>query len=132
LLTKVPSRLPPEQEATVYDAIGCAIRVHKALGPGFREGIYHDAMRVELSRSNIPWRSDLVVDVFYRGQPLRKQKLDLVVNDLIVLELKTVDRFHPIHSQQILSYMKAAGLPIGLLINFETTWLKGSIKRFVL
>ena len=132
MLTKVPARLPPEQELKVYQTIGCAIRVHKALGPGFSEGIYHDAMRVELTRSKIPWRSDLVVDVFYQGEPLRRQKLDLVVYDLIVLELKTVDRFHPIHTQQILSYMKAAGLPVGLLINFETTWLKGSIKRFVL
>jgi GxxExxY protein len=85
-----------------------------------------------MTRSGIPWRSDLVVDVHYRGEPLRQQKLDLVVFDLVVVELKTVDRFHPIHTQQILSYMKAAGLPVGLLVNFETTWLKGSIKRFVL
>lgn len=132
MLSRVPPRLSPEQEARVYETIGCAIRVHKALGPGFRELIYHDAMRVELTGSRIPWRSDLVVDVYYRGEPLRQQKLDLVVDDLIVVELKTVERFHPIHTQQILSYMKAAGLPVGLLINFETTWLKGSIKRFVL
>lgn len=109
MLTRVPPRLPPEQERKVYETIGCAIRVHKALGPGFQEGIYHDAMRVELTRSQIPWRSDLVV-----------------------IELKTVDRFHPIHTAQVLSYMKAAGLPIGLLMNFKTTWLRGSIRRFVL
>lgn len=132
MLTRVPPRLPPEQERKVYETIGCAIRVHKALGPGFQEGIYHDAMRVELTRSQVPWRSDLVVDVYYQGNPLRKQKLDLVIYDLIVVELKTVDRFHPIHAAQVLSYMKAAGLPIGLLMNFKTTWLKGSIRRFVL
>jgi GxxExxY protein len=116
----------------VYKTIGCAIRVHKTLGPGFREGLYHDAMRVELSRAKLPWRSDLAIDVYYEGQPLRKQTLDLVVDGLIVLELKCVDRFHPLHTAQILSYMKAAGLPVGLLMNFNTTWLKGSIKRFVL
>lgn len=124
--------MPPELEAKVYQTIGCAIRVHKTLGPGFREGLYHDAMRVELTRSKIPWRSDLTIDVYYEGQPLRKQTLDLVVDGLIVLELKCVDRFHPLHTAQILSYMKAGGVPVGLLMNFNTTWLKGSIKRFVL
>lgn len=119
MLNKVPARLSPECEAKVYKTIGCALRVHKALGPGFREGLYHDAMRVELSRSKVAWRSDLTVDVYYEGQPLRKQTLDLVVDDLIVLELKAVDRFHPIHAAQILSYMKAAGLPVGLLMNFQ-------------
>jgi GxxExxY protein len=89
-------------------------------------------MRVELSRSKIVWRSDLTIDVYYEGQPLRKQTLDLVVDNLIVLELKAVDRFHPIHTAQILSYMKAAGLPVGLLMNFNTRWLKSGIKRFVL
>ncbi len=132
MLTRVPAKLPPQLEAKVYETIGCAIRVHKALGPGFREGLYHDAMRVELTRSHIPWRSDLTVDVYYEGRPLRKQTLDLVVHDLIVVELKSVDRFHPLHTAQILSYMKAAGLPVGLLMNFNTTWLKGGIRRFVL
>ena len=64
MLNKVPPRLPQEREAKVYDTIGCALRVHKALGPGFREGLYHDAMRVELSRSRIAWRSDLTIDTF--------------------------------------------------------------------
>ena len=132
MLNKVPPRLSPEREAKVYETIGCAIRVHTALGPGFREGLYHDAMRVELSRAKVAWRSDLTIDVYYEGRPLRRQTLDLVVDDLIVLELKAVDRLHPIHSAQILSYMKAAGLPIGLLMNFNTTWMKGSIRRFVL
>ena len=132
VLTKVPPKLPPELEAKVYDTIGCAIRVHKALGPGFREGLYHDAMRIELSRSKLPWRSDLTIQLHYRGKPLRKQTLDLVVDGLIVVELKAVDRFHPLHTAQILSYMKAAALPVGLLMNFNTTCLKASIRRFVL
>jgi GxxExxY protein len=132
MLTKVPSRLPPELEVKIAETIGCAIRVHKALGPGFREGIYHDAMRVELTRSKIPWRSDLAIDVFYEEQPLRTQVLDLVVDGRIVVELKSVERFHPVHSAQVLSYMKAAGLPVGLLMNFNQKWLKGNIRRFVL
>jgi len=132
MLTQVPPRLPPELEAIVTRTIGCAITVHKTLGPGFRESIYHDALRIELTRCGIPWRSDLAVDVLYRGEPCRRQVLDLVVDGLVVVELKSVERLHPLHGAQTRSYMKAAKLPVGLLMNFNSTWLKGQIRRFVL
>ena len=131
MLTRVPPKLPPELEAVVTQTIGCAIRVHKQLGPGFREALYQDAMRIELTRSQLRWNSEVVVRVKYCGEALRSQKLDLVVDDFIV-EIKAVDRLHPIHQAQILSYMKAAKLPVGLLMNFNTTWLKSQLRRFVL
>jgi GxxExxY protein len=132
MLTRVPPKLPPEHEAAVTHTIGCAIRVHKQLGPGFREAIYHDAMRIELTRAGLRWSGQVVVTVEYCSQPLRSQQLDLVVEDLIVVEIKAVDRLHPVHQAQILSYMKAAKLPVGLLMNFNTTWLKSQLRRFVL
>ena len=132
MLTKVPPRLPPEHDAIVTETIGCAIRVHKTLGAGFKEAIYHDAMRIELTRSNLSWRSDVRVDVFYEGYPCRRQYLDLVVDDRIVVEIKSVEPLHPLHGSQILSYMKSAQLPVGLLMNFNSTWLRGQIRRFVL
>ncbi len=132
MLTRVPPRLPPELEAIVTQTIGCAIRVHKTLGPGFKEPIYHDAMCVELTRSGITWRSEVAVDVFYESEPCRRQILDLVVDELIVVELKSVDRLHPLHGAQVVSYMKAAHLPVGLLMNFNSSCLRGQIRRFVL
>jgi len=132
VLTRVPPKLPPELEAIVTRTIGCAIAVHKNLGPGFREGIYQDAMRVELTRQGLAWNSEVWVDVFYEGRRLRRQKLDLVVDRLIVVEVKAVDRLHPVHEAQILSYMKAAKLPVGLLMNFNQQWLKSQLRRFVL
>ena len=132
MLTRVPPTLPPELEAIVTRTIGCAITVHKKLGPGFREGIYQDGMRVELTRQGVRWKSEVWVDVFYEGRRLRRQKLDLVVDDLIVVEVEAVDRLHPIHEAQILSYMKAAKLPVGLLMNFNATLLKSQLRRLVL
>jgi GxxExxY protein len=132
MLTRVPPRLPPELELVVTRTIGCAIRVHKTLGPGFREGIYQDALKVEFSKEGLPCRSDMIVDVFYGGERLRCQKLDLVVDRLIVVEIKAVDRLHPVHQAQLLSYMKAAQLPVGLLMNFNAQYLKSQLRRFVL
>lgn len=132
MLTRVPPKLPPELEAIVTRTIGCAINVHKKLGPGFREGIYQDAMRVELSRQHLAWNSEVWIDVFYEGRRLRRQKLDLIVEGVVVVEIKAVDRLHPVHEAQILSYMKAAKLPVGLLMNFNGQWLKSQLRRFVL
>ena len=132
MLTRVPPKLPPELEAIVTQTIGCAIRVHKQLGPGFREALYQDAMRIELTRSQLRWNGEVVIRIEYRGEELRSQRLDLVVDNLIVVEIKAVDRLHPIHQAQILSYMKAAQLPVGLLMNFNSTWLKSQLRRFVL
>jgi GxxExxY protein len=132
VLTRVPPRLPPEMEKIVTQTIGCAIAVHKSLGPGFREGIYHDALRIELSRQGIAWSGEVAVDVTYRGEPCRRQILDLVVDKVLVVEIKSVERLHPLHGAQLVSYMKAASLPVGLLMNFNASWLKGQIRRFVL
>jgi GxxExxY protein len=132
MLTRVPPRLAPELEGIVTRTIGCALRVHQTLGPGYSEGVYHDAMAIELEVSSIPYVRELVVPVTYRGRPLRDYQLDLVVDRLVVVEIKAVDKLHPMHQTQILSYMKAARLPVGLLMNFQSEYLRSQMRRFVL
>ena len=112
--------------------IGCALRVHQTLGPGYSEIVYHDAMAIELEVSDLAFSRDLVVPVTYRGRPLRDYRLDLVVDRLVVVEIKAVERLHPMHQTQILSYMKAGRLPVGLLMNFQSEYLRSQMRRFVL
>lgn len=132
MLTRVPPRLPPQLEAIVTRTIGCALRVHQTLGPGYSEIVYHDAMAIELEVSDLAFSRDLVVPVTYRGRPLRDYRLDLVVDRLVVVEIKAVERLHPMHQTQILSYMKAGRLPVGLLMNFQSEYLRSQMRRFVL
>jgi GxxExxY protein len=117
---------------TVPRTIGSAIRVHQALGPGFHEAIYQDAMAVELELEGLPFEREFQVPMFYRGRPLRTQRLDLVVDRLVVVELKAIERLDRVHQMQLLSYMKAAHLPVGLLMNFHAEFLKSQLRRFVL
>ena len=132
MLTRVTPALPPELEAIVTRTIGCAIEVHKALGPGFTEGIYQDALAIELEVEGLRFDREFEIVVFHRGRALRKQRLDLVVDGAIVIEIKAVERLHAIHESQILSYMKAGKLPAGLLMNFHAGYLKSQLRRFVL
>ena len=132
MLIRVTPVLSPEREAIVTRTIGCAIRVHQALGPGFHEAIYHDAMGVELEWEGLPYEREFRVAMFYRERPLRTQRLDLVVDGLVVVELKAVEHLERVHQTQLLSYMKAAKLPVGLLMNFHAEFLKSQLRRFVL
>ena len=104
-----------------YKIVGCAIEVHKHLGPGLLESIYHQCLYDELKSNNIMVQSEIAVPISYKGkelgQPLR---LDLLVEDLIIIELKAIENIHPVFKAQLLSYMKRAQKPKGLLINFHT------------
>ena len=132
MLIRVTPVLSPEREAIVTRTIGCAIRVHQALGPGFHEAIYQDAMGVELEWEGLPYEREFRVAMFYRERPLRTQRLYLVVDGLVVVELKAVEHLERVHQTQLLSYMKAAKLPVGLLMNFHAEFLKSQLRRFVL
>jgi len=110
--------------------IGCAIEVHRTLGPGLLESVYHECMLLELRRLNIPVQSERRVPFDYKGQRIKSRlKLDLVVDNMIIVELKAVERLHPIHSAQVITYLKLTGLPAGLLMNFNETTLKAGLKR---
>lgn len=105
-----------------YDIVGCAIEVHKALGPGLLEGIYEKCLTHELRSNGFDVKSQIVVPIEYKGIHLDANlKLDLLVNDTVIIELKAVQDVHPAFRAQLLSYMYLMQKPQGLLINFFTT-----------
>ena len=121
--------LPPEQEEIVSLVIGCAIAVHRGLGPGFKESIYHQAFRLELDSRSIAFESEKAILVKYRQWSIPGQKIDLIVRGVVLVELKAVPRLRPFHTYQVQSYLRTTGLPIGLLMNFSAPLLKDGLKR---
>ena len=109
-----------------------AMKVHSALGPGLLESAYAACLRHELIKRGFRVASEVPVPVVYDGIRLEAgYKIDLLVEDTVVVELKAIEALAPIHQAQIISYLKLAGKPIGLLINFHSLHLKDGIKRFV-
>ena len=109
--------------------IGAAIAVHKELGPGFLENIYEKALKIELTKVHLSFESQKTVQIPYNGQVVGTHRLDLLVQNQIIIELKTVTEFSDIHFAQLRSYLKATGLKTGLLLNFAKPALE--IKRVV-
>ncbi|MDX9982001.1 MAG: GxxExxY protein [Lentisphaeria bacterium] len=113
--------------------IGCALEVHRQLGPGLLESAYEAALSLELEQQGIPHARQVELDVQYKGVTLDcHYRLDLVVDRRLLVELKSVDSLEPIHEAQLLTYLKLSGLKTGLLINFNETLLKNGIKRRVM
>ena len=116
-----------------HRVIGCAIEVHRALGPGLLEFAYEQCFAHELTRNNIRFKLQHPQPVEYKGLRLDcGYRIDLLVEDILILELKSVDKLTGIHEAQLLTYMKLADVKTGLLINFNIAKLKDGIKRFVL
>ena len=113
--------------------IGCAIEVHKILGPGLLESAYEECLAFELSKVGIGVKRQKPVPVVYKEIKLDcGYRIDLLVENEVIIELKSIDAFAPVHTAQILTYMKFAEKKIGLLINFNVTKLVDGIKRYVL
>ena len=113
--------------------IGCAIAVHRELGPGLLESTYEQCLAYELNRAKIPFRLQVELPVQYQQIKLDcGYRIDLLVDDRLIAELKSVDQLLKIHEAQVLTYMKLAKVNVGLLINFNVELLKKGIKRFVL
>ncbi len=112
--------------------IGAAIEVHKLLGPGFLESVYEEALCVELDIQKIPYKRQHPVAVDYKGHSVGEGRLDLLLGNKLVVELKAVEVLASIHSAQLISYLKTTGHPLGLLINFNVPVLKEGIKRVIL
>jgi GxxExxY protein len=103
-----------------YAIVGCAIEVHKHIGPGLLESVYHSCLIDELKTKNMQFQSQLKVPVNYKGRDLGGLlRLDLLVENLIIVELKAVEAMIPLYKAQLLSYLKLSGMPKGLLINFH-------------
>jgi GxxExxY protein len=123
--------IPAQDEEIAHRTIGAAIEVHRILGPGFLEKIYERALVHELRLRGLTVQPQKEVLVPYKDIKIPGQELDILVCDRVILELKAVEQLHPIHSAQLLSYLKATGLRLGLLINFNVPVLKDGIKRLV-
>lgn len=115
-----------------YEIIGAAIEVHRHLGPGLLESAYEECLCHELKVRNIQFRRQVALPVDFKGMKLDcGYRLDILVENLIILELKSVEKTMPIHDAQLLTYLKLADLRLGLLINFNSIILKQGIKRMV-
>lgn len=113
--------------------VDAAFHVHKNLGVGLLEGIYEECMVVEFRKRNIPFLRQVEIPIIYESERIPSTyRLDLVVGNEIIVELKSVEKLIPAHKAQILTYLKTSGLKIGLLINFGEPYFKEAVKRFVL
>ncbi|QTD36689.1 GxxExxY protein [Polaribacter batillariae] len=112
--------------------IGAAIEVHKALGPGLLESAYQECLYFELKSLGLEVRKKISLPIIYKDLKLNHgYRIDLLVENKIVIELKTVEAFTDVYTAQILTYMKLGNYPLGLLLNFHTKLLKNGIKRFI-
>ena len=112
--------------------IGCAIKVHRALGPGLLEKTYEVCLAHEIVKEGLVVRRQVELPVIYVGLRLDAgYRIDLLVEERVIVELKTVEQFHPIHKAQLISYLKLSNLKVGLLINFNVKMLKSGIKRLM-
>jgi len=122
-----------EFDALSNQCIACALEVHRNLGPGLMESAYETALAYELAAKSIPFTRQMDLPVQYKDVCLDcAYRIDLMLDDTLIVELKAVNTLLPIHEAQLLTYMKLAGIGIGLLINFNTRLLKHGIKRMVL
>ena len=112
--------------------IGAAIEVHRVLGPGLLESVYEEALSVEFDDAHIPYRRQVPIPILYKGRTVGDFRLDLLVDDAVIVEIKSVARFDPIFEAQVLTYLRATGKKIGLLINFNSRLVRDGIKRFIL
>ena len=121
-----------EENELATDIIGAAIEVHRTLGPGMLESTYQQCLARELDLLGIPYTKELPVTLEYKGMQVEQAyRLDFVVNDLIVVELKSVHAIEPVHKAQLLTYLKWSGKRLGLLMNFNVPVLRSGIHRVV-
>lgn len=111
-----------ELKNLVYEVNGAAIEVHKNLGPGLLESVYHKCMKRELFLKGLQFHSEIIIPIEYKGLDIEAElRYDLLVENELIVELKATEGFHPVHEAQLLTYMKLLKKPLGLLINFNVT-----------
>jgi GxxExxY protein len=124
--------LSPQQEAIVSSCLDCGMAVHRVLGPGYKECIYCRAFQLELDSRGIRFEAEKSVTVRYKQWDLVGQRIDLIVEGTVIVEIKSVDRLQPVYVSQIVSYLRATNLRVGLLMNFNETRLENGLRRVVL
>ncbi len=122
----------PQKELTER-IIRCAINVHAELGPGLLESIYEEAMTIELASEGLSFVRQVELPLVYKGRRLSgNYRIDMVVENSVVLELKAVPESHPIHEAQLLTYLRLGGWKVGLILNFDRRLMRDGVKRVVL
>jgi GxxExxY protein len=123
---------PNERLNSLTDqVIGAAIEVHRSLGPGYLEAVYEEALAIELQLRRIAFERQFRFNTKYKGHTVGEGRIDLLVEGAVIVELKAVDNLLPIHQAQVISYLKALELPLGLLLNFNVPVLKSGIRRII-
>ncbi len=130
--TKLPAEFPEQMNDLTREILGAAIEVHRHLGPGLLERVYEVAFLHELKLRGLEVEAQVPIDVRYKDIRIGGQRLDLLVAGKVLVEIKAVEAFSPVHEAQVLSYLKASGLRIGLLINFNVPRLMDGVRRFAL
>ena len=110
--------------------IGCAIEVHKTLGAGLLESVYRECMVIEMTHAQLCFERERHIKLMYKGVPINSRlQLDLIVEGLVIVELKAIECVHPIHLSQVITYLKLADSPAGLLLNFNVTAMRNGVRR---
>jgi len=125
-------QIPSETEALATQVVDAAFTVHQALKPSFPESVYERAMSIELASRGIPHQTQSLVNVFYRNHCVGEGRIDILVADQLVVELKTVEKLMDVHVAQVLGYLQSKRLPLGLLINFHAGNMRDGIRRVIL
>ena len=119
-------------DALAHLVIGAAIEVHRELGPVYLEEVYEEALAVELGLRRLPFERQKPIAVYFKGQRVGEGRLDFLIAERLIVELKAVEALAPIHQAQVISYLKTTRLPLGLLINFNVPLLSKGVKRVIL
>jgi GxxExxY protein len=112
-----------------YRVLGASIEVSRSLGPGFSESAYDAALRIELTLRGIPFEPQFRFALTYKGHAIGEGRIDLLVGGVLIVEIKSCDELAPVHTAQVISYLKATNMPLALLINFNVRRLKDGVKR---
>lgn len=131
--SKIFTSLSEKEESLGKQVVNIAFIIHKALGPGLLESVYEKCFCYELAKRNIPFQRQATVEIIYEGLVIDEGlKLDILVDDLVIIELKAQELYHPVWEAQLLSYLKLTANRLGFIINFHTPLMKDGIKRMIL
>jgi len=117
---------------TTEGIIRCAIEVHKHLGLGLLESVYESALCVEFKANSLPFKRQVGIPLYYKGELISEHRPDLIVDDKVIVEVKAVEALAPIHMAQLLTYLRVTSLRVGLILNFNSPTMKQGTKRVVL
>jgi GxxExxY protein len=130
---KTHKKLTEREQWLTWQLMNIAISIHKALGPGLLESVYEKCFLCELAKRNIPFTKQYAIPIIYGNTCIDEGlKIDLLIDDLIIIELKAQENYHPVWEAQLLSYLKLTGKRLGYIMNFHVPLMKDGIKRMIL